>query len=123
LGVVTEKRRPLAALLDEALERSGMSVDELAERTKVPRATVRAFLGSQEPAVLPQRVYLRGQLASIMRELRTDSADALEVFDAQYPSESKIEAAPDPRLPPMTMAIVAGLGGIAIIAVILAFVR
>jgi hypothetical protein len=80
-------------------------------------------LGSQEPAVLPQRVYLRGHLASLFAELEIDRALALDLFDRQYPRESKIEPAPEPRFGPVTMAIVAGLGCIAILAVILAFVH
>lgn len=120
---MTEQRRPLAQCLFQALESSGLTIEELSERTKVPKSTVRAFLGSEEPAVLPQRVYLRGHLGSMARELDVDVGQVLGLFDAQYPSESKIEEAPVTRFHPGTMAVAAGLGGIAIFAVILAFVH
>jgi cytoskeletal protein RodZ len=120
---MTTTRKPVRELLNEAMTIRGISVDEIADRTKVPRATVRAFLGSREPAVLPQRVYLRGQLANVARYAGLDVASALAQFDEEHPPESRIEAAPVPRFAPMTMAFFAGLGGIAIIAVILAFVR
>src|SRR2546423_385829 len=87
------------------------------------RRLVRAFMGSQEPAVLPQRVYLRGHLVSIVRELRVDLAQVLALFDAQYPTAPKIDDEPEKSSHPMTMFIAAGLGCIAIIAVILAFVH
>jgi cytoskeletal protein RodZ len=113
----------LRELLRDALEQKGVTVEEIADRTKVPRATVRSFLGSREPAVLPQRIYLRGQLEVVARHIGVDVHEALSRFDVEHPAESRIEEAPTSRFTPVTMAFIAGLGSLAILAVILAFVR
>src|SRR5262249_2491675 len=59
----------LAQLLSQGLEQQAMTVDAVSERTKVPRATLRVLLGATDPAILPQRIYLRGQVGVLAKEL------------------------------------------------------
>jgi cytoskeletal protein RodZ len=119
-----DQTQTLAYLLNQGLEQRGNSVDVVSERTKVPRATLRALLGATDPAVLPQRIYLRGQVGVLAKDLGLDLVEAYRRFDNENPTESKIEAvAREPRINRVTMAAAAALGGIGIIAVILAFVK
>jgi cytoskeletal protein RodZ len=111
----------LAELLQNALEHKGTSVDAVAEKTKVPRSTLRALLGATDPAILPQRIYLRGHVGVFAKELGVDLGEVYARFDRENPSESKIEQIEEPRVSRGSMAAAAALGGIGIIAVILAF--
>jgi cytoskeletal protein RodZ len=114
----------LAQLLNQGLEQRGMTVDAVSERTKVPRSTINVFLGSTHPAIVPQRIYLRAHLGVVAKELGLDLAEVFDRFDRENPTESKIEAvSQQPRFSRMTMAAAAALGGIGIIAVILAFMH
>lgn len=112
----------LAQLLSQGLEQRGATVDTVAERTKVPRSTLRVLLGATDPAIVPQRVYLRGHVGVIAKDLGLDLGEAYARFDREYPTESKIEeVAVQPGFSRASMAAAAALGGIGIIAVILAF--
>jgi cytoskeletal protein RodZ len=119
-----EQSGTLAQLLSQGLEQRGMTVETVSDRTKVPRSTLRVLLGATDPAILPQRIYLRGHVGVIAKDLGLDPVDAYARFDRENPTESKIEAAVvEPRFSKASMAGVAALGGIGIIAVILAFVH
>jgi cytoskeletal protein RodZ len=112
----------LAAWLAEGLRRRALTVDDLAERTKVPRSTIQSFLDEPISALLPERVYLRGQLCSLARELRLDPVEGLRHFDARYPvSPWSEEVAERGRFSVGTITLAAGLGCIAVVAVVLAF--
>src|SRR5688572_26780883 len=111
----------LAQLLSQGLEQRGMTIDALAERTKVPRSTARTLLGGSDPAILPQRIYLRGFVGVLAIDLGVDQSLAFQRYDAENPTESKIEPAPESRVSRFSMAAVAAIGGIGVIAVILAF--
>lgn len=113
----------LSAKMNAALDRSGLTVDDLAERTKITRPTIRMFLGSTEPAVLPQRVYLRGHLSVLARELGMDIEDTLHQFDLMFPRASEMERMERPRTNAAATAIGVGLVGIGVFAVILAWIR
>ncbi len=113
----------LAAQLNQGLLERRLSVEELADRTKVPASTIRSFLNEPVTGVLPERVYLRGHLAVLARELRLDVAALQSRFDIESPElpTTKI-VAPPPRFQGAGVAVVAGLAGIAILAVVLSFV-
>ncbi len=118
------ERGELSKHLQAGLDASGQTVDRLAERTKVPRSTIRALLGENISAILPERVYLRGHLAVIAREMKLDPEESLALFDAENPpEENKIEAELEPRFGPGTLALAAGCGAIALVAIVLAFVQ
>lgn len=115
--------RGLEDSLREQLQRTGLTVDSLAERTKIPRATIQSLLGEPVSAILPERVYLRGQAAIIAKELGMNEQQVLQAFDARYPRA--IETS-DPSSTGLgggrgTAILGAGLGCIAIIAVVAAF--
>jgi cytoskeletal protein RodZ len=114
---------PLAQFLNRGFEERGLTIDTIAERTKIPRSTIRALCGSMEPAILPQRVYLRGQVETVARELRLSLDRARYLFDRENPVEPRIETEEPPRFNRAAIALGAGLGSIGIIAVILAFIR
>ncbi len=115
----------LSQRLKQSLERSKVDVDTLAERTKIPRGTIRSLLGENVSAVLPERVYLRGQVVILARELGIDPEEARQWFDDENPvahvtTEDLLEA---PRFGPGTTIVAASLGCIALLAIVLAFVN
>ncbi|MEM7678269.1 MAG: helix-turn-helix domain-containing protein, partial [Myxococcota bacterium] len=59
---MTTKYSELAKQLRAAIEDSKHTIDQLADRTKVPRTTILALVEEPIAAVLPERVYLRGHL-------------------------------------------------------------
>src|SRR5438046_728511 len=75
----------LAQLFSQGLEHKGMTVETVAERTKVPRSTLRVLLGATDPAILPQRVYLRGHVGVVAKELGIELAEAFARFDLENP--------------------------------------
>jgi cytoskeletal protein RodZ len=114
----------LSQRLKQALERSKLEVDTIAERTKVPRATIRSLLGEKVSAVLPERTYLRGQLALIAREIGLPRDEAVALFDAENPvSEIRSSDLDTPRFSAGTTVLAASLGCIALLAIVLAFVN
>ena len=109
--------------LNEAFKRSKIDVDTLADRTKVPRSTIRSLLGENVSAVLPERVYLRGQLVTIAREVGLDMNEARALFDKEHPVEQVVTGDLEaPRFSAGTTVLAASLGGIALLAIVLAFV-
>ena len=115
----------LSQRLQEAFQRSKVDVDALAERTKIPRATIRSLLGENVSAVLPERVYLRGQLITIAREVGWDPNEARTLFDQAHPVKKKVitEDLEAPRFNAGTTVLAASLGCIALLAIVLAFVN
>ena len=114
----------LSQRLKQALERSELDVDTLAERTKVPRGTIRSLLGENVSAVLPERVYLRGQVGLIAREIGVPSSEAQALFDDENPvAEVRTDDLEAPRFGPGTTVLAASLGCIALLAIVLAFVN
>jgi cytoskeletal protein RodZ len=113
----------LSQRLKQALEQSKLDVDILADRTKVPRATIRSLLGENVSAVLPERVYLRGQLSLIAREIGISAGEARDLFDAENPvAEIRSTDLDTPRISAGTTVLAASLGCIALLAIVLAFV-
>ncbi len=114
----------LSQRLKEALDRSKVDVDTIAERTKVPRGTIRKLLGENVSAVLPERVYLRGQVGLVAREIGLDPQEARALFDEENPvvriHTGDLE---NPRFGPGTTVLAASLGCIALLAIVLAFVN
>jgi cytoskeletal protein RodZ len=119
---VNSQDQILASRLREALTARRSTIDVLAERTKVPRSTLRHLFGEPVAAVLPARVYLRGHCLLAAKELGLDADEVGALFDAAYPPHAESYDAPSvPRLRTSTLAVTAGLIGVGILAVILAF--
>ncbi|MEL6186958.1 MAG: hypothetical protein AAFU79_20220 [Myxococcota bacterium] len=115
---------PLARELHSALSGSDVTVDVLAERTKVPRMTILHFLDEPVSAVLPERVYLRGHLGVLAEELGADRGRLEAAFDAAHPADVS-EKTPVPqraRFRAQSFAVTATLGGVALLSVVAAFV-
>lgn len=120
---MVNRTEPLATRLQAALDDAGLTVEVLADRTKVPRSTLRALLGEEVAVLLPARVYLKGHLCLAARELGIDEDEVKSLFDKTYPVVAEDSLSSDlPRLKFGTVAMTAGLAGVAILAVILAFV-
>lgn len=111
----------LAESLREQLQRTGMTVDGLADRTKIPRSTIRALLEEPISAVLPERVYLRGHTSTIARELGMDVEEVLRAFDVRYPVDAPDTDDIESGWARRSTIVGAGLGCFALIAVALAF--
>lgn len=77
--------KSLAEQLRSQLQLRGLTVDGLAERTKVPKSTIRWLLDEEVEAVLPGRVYLRAQAACLGRELGMDESRLKKDFDMRFP--------------------------------------
>ena len=115
---------PLASALRAALETSCFTLEEVAARTKVPQSTLQALAGESINAVLPARVYLRGHLGLAAKEIKMDVQEAVRLFDETYPPDEERRASPqNNRFTPRMLAVSAGLAGISILAIILAFTR
>ncbi len=117
-----EKKATLAQRLTRGLEKSNCTVDELADRTKVSRTTIHALLGRPCDGIVPERVYLRGHLSVLADDLGLNRSELLDQFDAAFPAahcETNDESLP--RFGTGSMAVAAGLAGVAILAVVLAF--
>lgn len=116
-----EELSDLAVQLRAAIEASNQSIEELAERTKVPRTTILALIEEPIAAVLPERVYLRGHLKVLAQALKLDAAEMVAAFDEAYPvASASVEAVPADS-PTRQLAVSAGLYGIALLAVAVAF--
>lgn len=115
------EKSELAENLRDQLQRTGMTVDGLAERTKIPRSTIRALLEEPISAVLPERVYLRGHTSTLAKELGMDVDDVLRAFDARYPVDPPETADLEGGWVRRNTIVGAGLGCFALIAVALAF--
>lgn len=112
---------PLASRLQEAMLRANKTVDQIAEKTKVPRSTLRVLLGDTSAALLPSRVYLRGHLRLIAKEVGLEEAEMQKLFDEAFPDNTipmETNDLPDrPKVAPV--AIAAGLAGVGVLAVII----
>jgi cytoskeletal protein RodZ len=115
----------LSQCLKDAQQRSKVDVDTLADRTKIPRATIRSLLGENVSVILPERVYLRGQVLTLARELGLDPNAAREKFDEENPVVQQTVSVDivEPRFNAGTTVLAASLGCIALLAIVLAFVN
>lgn len=116
--------KPFASRLAEVIDQKGLTVEQLAERTKVHRSTLLALLDRPINAVIPPRVYLRGHAMVVARELGIPVAEAGQLFDDSFPEsgDESIDLT-GPAFARAHMALAAGLGSIAILALVLAIVR
>ena len=116
------RKDALAQGLQAALDKAHVSVENVSDRTKVPQSTLRWFLGETGAALLPARVYLRGHLLLVAREIGMDETLARDLFDAAYPKIEEIRDLPEiRRVSGSALALSAGLAGVGILAIILAF--
>ncbi|MEM1022351.1 MAG: helix-turn-helix domain-containing protein [Myxococcota bacterium] len=113
--------KALAALIKPQLSRRGLTVSALAERTKVPRSTIRWLLGEDVVAVLPGRIYLRGQTRALAKELGLSEADVMAAFDASFPVPDAYDPDPTEPLRRRAALIGASLGCAALVMVVIAF--
>ncbi|MEQ8272171.1 MAG: hypothetical protein RKU31_00820 [Deltaproteobacteria bacterium] len=115
-------REALADHLRKALDSHDVTVDVLADRTKVTRATINALLDEPASGIVPERVYLRGHLSVLASELNLDREHTLDLFDAAFPAEPTTQdLSGAPRFGTGSFAVAAGLATVALIAVALAF--
>jgi len=118
------ERQALADKLKQAIAAKGITVEVVADTTKIPRSTLQALMDEPVSGVLPERVYMRGHLGVVAGELGLDRAEMNSLFDSAYPCPDRAASGPAvPRLSTTSMAFMAGLGGMALLAVVLAFTR
>lgn len=120
---MSELQTNLARNLKTALAQANVTVDALADRTKVPRTTILHLMNEPVEAILPERVYLRGHLGVLVREVGADVAHFEALFDEAFPLAQDEDEAPEQRrFRSQSMAVSATLGGVALLSVIAAFV-
>lgn len=113
----------LAELLARAIDKKNLSVEAIAERTKVTKSTLQAFLGATDPALLPSRVYLRGHLLLVVKMLELDEKQAITLFDRAFPVQTESALSSDlPRMSRASMAFAAGFVGLGVLAIVLSIV-
>jgi cytoskeletal protein RodZ len=112
----------LAELLARAIESRGLTIEAIADRTKVTKSTLAAFLGGTDPALLPSRVYLRGHLLLVVKMLELDPARALVLFDQAFPIAADSAPSELPRMSRASVAFAAGLAGLGVLAIVLSVV-
>jgi cytoskeletal protein RodZ len=121
---MNDERQALGDTLKRAIDARGTTLDAVAKSTKVPRSTLLALMDEPVSAVLPERVYMRGHLCVVARELGLDASEVGGLFDRAYPKQERAGLAPaGPRFSAGSLALMAGLGGVALLAVVLAFAR
>ncbi|MGF1508519.1 MAG: helix-turn-helix domain-containing protein [Myxococcota bacterium] len=111
----------LAARFRDQLKLTGLTIDALAERTKIPRATIQWILEEEVAGVLPDRAYLRGHTATLAKELGMDVEGALGAFDQRMPRAQVVSDEAQPVFPRNTALVGAGLGCLAVITMVLVF--
>lgn len=116
---MSTQKADLASVLRRAIDSAGLSVDELAVSTKIPRSTIRSFLKEPISAILPERVYLIGHLSVLAQELRLDVQEMVAIYDRENPIPTTTDLVPPKRPNPTKIALAAGLGGIAIFMIVL----
>jgi len=88
----------VGAMLQSARERRGLSLDELADRTKISGRVLRA-LEHNAIETLPRGIFLRGFLRAYAKEVGLDPGATVESYLAQFePVETPKEPAPLPRV-------------------------
>lgn len=121
-GAVEEAKQNLAGLIQAGLTSAKLEVDALSAQTKIPRSTIMALLGEPPTGVLPERVYMRGHLSVLAKELGIDEPEVLANFDKAYPKALKDTASDSSgSLPARTLILMVCLGGLALLAVVFAF--
>ena len=115
---------PVAQLLRSAIVNAHVSVEELSERTKVPRTTIRYLMGDPVSAILPERVYLRGHLGVLATDLKADQQAFEQAFDLTFPVETKeVFDTPEAiRFRAHSRALSAAFGGVALLSVVAAVI-
>jgi cytoskeletal protein RodZ len=86
-----EAKARFAAWLTAARERSGLSLEAIAQETRISRGHL-ANLEQGQVEALPGKVFGRGFVKNITRLLKTDSAEGLRLYDACW--GSAIQAKP-----------------------------
>jgi cytoskeletal protein RodZ len=120
---MSDPTQELARHLKAALDEAGASVDDIAERTKVPRTTILHLMAQPVSAILPERVYLRGHLRVIAREVGADVGRCETLFDEAFPEDDPEGDTPSQsRFRSQSVAVSATLGGVAVLSVVAAFV-
>lgn len=113
----------LARHLKTAISDSGLDPSSLAARTRIPRPTILHLMGEPVSAVLPERIYLRGHLSVLARELGANVASLESIFDEAFPEAVEEEETPEQsRFRSQSVALSAALGGVALVSVVAAFV-
>ncbi|MFO0726886.1 MAG: hypothetical protein U1E65_24085 [Myxococcota bacterium] len=116
--------QPLAERLKAAIDAKGTTPDRLSDETKIPRTTVRALIHESGNFVLPPRVYLRAHALLIGAALGIPEEELGSLFDKSYPVAAEPELGVEvPRVPPVALAVAAGLAGIGILAMLVSIFR
>ncbi len=111
----------LARHLETGFSRAQLSVDAVSERTKIPRTTILHLMGKPISAVLPERVYLQGQVKVVAGVLGLSVADTESLFDAAFPVPQPEEPSPEQtRFRSQSIAVSAALTGVAVLSVVVA---
>ncbi len=112
----------VAEQLKVAIDKSDHSVQSLADATKIPRTTILALLDEPISCILPERVYLRGHLGVLADQLGADRSAWLKAFDNVFPASNPADVTKPRGMSTTNVAMVAGLGTVAVVAVTVAFV-
>jgi cytoskeleton protein RodZ len=83
----------VGAMLQSARERRGLSLDELARRTKITVRVLRAIESNAFDQV-PQGIFTRGYLRAYAREVGLDPAATVEQYLAQFDTTDAAEQSP-----------------------------
>lgn len=79
-GAVSEIRVRLGGLLQEARQRAGVSIEAVAQETKISKQFI-IYLESGRVEDLPGQVFGRGFVKNIARYLKSDSRELLRLYD------------------------------------------
>jgi transcriptional regulator with XRE-family HTH domain len=106
-------RTGIEAVLREAREQRGISVEELSRRTKIGVSTLHALERGQTDR-LPGGIFVRGFLRAYAREVGLDSEDIVRRYLAQVEPPSDAAPAVTPETPPSRQVwqeyIIRGIG-------------
>ncbi len=122
---MANEREALAETLKKALVDNGTTLESVSNTTKIPRSTLQALMGQPISSMLPERVYMRGHLGVVAAELGLDRAKMNEMFDQAYARGEVTKPSPSSRshIGAASVAVMVGLGGMAVLAVVLAFTQ
>ena len=84
----------VGAILQSARERRGLSVDQLAQRTKISVRVLRA-IESNAFDLVPQGIFMRGYLRAYAREVGLDPNVTVEQYLAQFDTADAAEPSPE----------------------------
>jgi len=86
----------VGAKLQSARERRGLSLDELAQRTKISVRVLRA-LESNAFDLIPQGIFTRGYLRAYAQEVGLDPGETVDQYLAQFDTADTAEHSPKDR--------------------------